>query len=100
MEVKTQAELQQIIEIEKQQILTDKELRTRFDAVQKQLEKNAELRDFCRYLQNDEAVLSRMNNIDAFREDVLKSYLKSNESAYVELPFRTPATAVGMRLSR
>ena len=85
VEVKTQKELQDIIDQEKQQILTDKELRKKFDAVAKKLEKNVELRDFCQYLQEDEAILSRMADIDAFREDVLKSYIKENEAVYNEL---------------
>lgn len=85
VEVTDQKQLQSLIEAEKQAILTDPELRKSFDAVQKQLEKNAELREFAHYLQNNEAVLSRMDNIDAFREDVLKSYLKINEAEFKEL---------------
>ena len=85
IEIKTQKELEEIIAKEKEQILTDKKLRTKFDAVQKQLERNAELRDFYSYLQNQEALLSRLNNIDQFREDILKSYIKANEPLYTDL---------------
>ena len=85
LEIQTQAELEQVIAQEKEAILTDKELRASFDTVAAQLNKNAELRAFCRYLQDNEAILSRMNNVPNFREDVLKSYLKVNESLYLEL---------------
>jgi hypothetical protein len=85
VEVKTQKQLEEIIDAEKQAILKDTELRKRFEDVQKKLWKNAELRDFCDYLQNNEAVLSRMNNVDAFRQDVLKSYIKVNEGLYNDL---------------
>lgn len=85
VEVKNQKELEQIINAEKEAILKDAELRKRFDDVQKQLQKNTELRDFYHYLQNNEAVLSRMNNVEAFRQDVLKSYIKVNEKLYQEL---------------
>jgi hypothetical protein len=82
VEIKTEKQLEELIEGEKQAILTDQELRKRFDNVQKQLSKNAELRQFCQYLQDHEAVLSRMSNVEAFREDVLKSYIKVNEPLY------------------
>lgn len=85
VEVVDQEQLQGLIEAEKEAILTDPQLRKSFDQVQKQLEKNAELREFARFLQNDEAVLSRMDNIEAFREDVLKSYLKANETTFLQL---------------
>ncbi len=34
----------------------------RFDAIDKKLQRNEELREFCRYLQDNEPLLSRMNN--------------------------------------
>lgn len=94
VEIKTQKQLEQIIAKEKEQILTDKTLRTKFDKVQRQLERNSELREFCRYLQEDEAILSRMTNLEKFREDVLKSYLKANEVAYKELVEKLEAVEV------
>ena len=85
IEINTQKELEGVIAKEKDAIIKDKELRKSFDAVQKQLDKNAELREFCRYLQDNEALLSRMNNLDKFKEDILKSYLKVNHSVYLDL---------------
>jgi hypothetical protein len=84
-EINTQKELEAIVAQEKAGMMADKDLRKKFDAVAKQLEKNAAVRDFCRYLQFTEPLLSRMNNLDQFREDVLKSYIKVNESVYLEL---------------
>jgi hypothetical protein len=85
VEVKSQKQLMEIIENEKQAILTDAELRKRFDNVQTKLQGQTDLRDFCHYLQNNEAILSKMDNIEAFRQDVLRSYLKEAESTYIEL---------------
>lgn len=85
IEVKTQKQLEEIIDAEKQAIMKDAELRKRFEEVQKKLWKNNELREFASYLQNNEPVLSRMNNSEAFRQDVLKSYIKVNESLYNDL---------------
>jgi hypothetical protein len=85
-EITTQKELEQIIADEKTKILSDKKLRAKFDGVQKQLERNdAALRDFCRYLQDNEPLLSQLNNVDQFKEDVIKSYIKANQPLYDEL---------------
>ena len=69
---------------EKEAILTDKKLRDKFDGVGKRLQRNAELRTFYGYVQGDEALLSRLDNPEELREDVLKSYLKVHEELYVE----------------
>jgi hypothetical protein len=47
LEITTEKELQAIIAHEKEQILTDKELRAKFNGVEKALQRNAELREFC-----------------------------------------------------
>ena len=60
VDVSTQKELENIIAKEKEAILKDEDLRRSFDAVEKQLSKNAELREFCRYLQDREALVSQL----------------------------------------
>jgi hypothetical protein len=85
VEINTQVELETIIAEEKETILADKKLRAKFNTVEKQLSKNIELRELCHYLQDNEAILSRLNNVEQFREDVVKSYLKANEPQYLEL---------------
>lgn len=84
-EINTQKELEDIVAQEKATMMADKDLRGKFDAVAKQLERNAAVREFCHYLQFNEPLLSRMNNLDQFREDVLKSYIKTNEALYLEM---------------
>ncbi|MGH6818774.1 MAG: phage infection protein [Methylovirgula sp.] len=82
LEIATQKELEAVIAKEKDGILKDKDLRKTFDAISKQLEKNAEVREFYRYLQDNEALLSRMDNLSKFKEDILKSYIKVHEQLY------------------
>jgi hypothetical protein len=82
LEISTQGELEGVIAKEKEAILKDAALRKKFDAVAKALDKNAELRGFCRYLQDNEALLSRMNNLEKFKSDVLKSYLRTHYELY------------------
>ena len=85
LEINDQDELEAVISEEKERILTDKKLRASFETVAKQLQKNAELREFCRYLQSHDDILAQMNKPEKFKEDVLKSYLKVNEVAFLDL---------------
>lgn len=85
VEVKDQKQLTKIIEDEKNTILDNPELQKKFNKVSKQLSGNTELRDFYQYLQSNVAVLSKMDNIEAFRQDVLRSYIKANDESFNEL---------------
>lgn len=81
-QITNQAELEEVIAEEKKAILSDAKLRKKFDDVAKQLQRNAELRAFCDYIKDEEALLARMSNPERLRQDVLKSYLKTNEGLY------------------
>lgn len=83
-EITNEKELEAIIAEEKSYILSDAALRKRFDSVAKQLDKNAELREFCNYLQNNEALLARMSNPDRLKQEVLKSYIFVHMDKYAE----------------
>ena len=85
IEINTQAELAQVIEREKETILKDKKLIKTFDAVQTQLSKNVGLREFRNYLMGNMSLLPHLSNIDKLREDVIKSYIKAHEDAYINL---------------
>ena len=85
IEINTPAELAQVIEREKETILKDKKLIKTFDAVQTQLSKNVGLREFRNYLMGNMSLLPHLSNIDKLREDVIKSYIKAHEDAYINL---------------
>ena len=93
LEINTEDELEAVIAKEKDAILKDTQLRRTFDTVQRQLDRNAALRDFCHYLQDNETLLPHMNNLPKFKEDVLKSYIKDNESLYNSLMEKYDAAA-------
>lgn len=92
-EITTQKELEEVVASEKDSILTDKALRKKFDDVAKQLQRNAELREFYRYIQDNEAILSRLNNPDKLKEDILKSYLKVKQNFYTDWMAKHEAAA-------
>lgn len=85
VEIKDQKQLMKIIEDEKRAILGNPELRRKFDKVQAKLEGNTDLREFYHYLQGNLAILSKMDNIEAFRQDVIRSYIKANEDSFKDL---------------
>jgi energy-coupling factor transporter ATP-binding protein EcfA2 len=81
-EITNQADLEAVIASEKEAILSDSKLRRKFDDVAKQLQRNAELRAFCDYIRDEEALLARLATPERLRQDVIKSYLKSHEALY------------------
>jgi len=86
-EIRDQGELEAVIEEEKQAIIADKKLRKTFDDVAKRLNKNVGLRDFANYIAqpDNEPILARLDNVAEFRGDVFKSYIKANETLYLDL---------------
>lgn len=85
VEIKTQKELEDLIATEKEAILKDKELRKRFDAFAKLLDKNVQLREFRSFMLDHEAFVSQLKNVPKFKENILKSYLKICYELYAEL---------------
>ena len=81
-EISDKAELEEIVSQEKEAILADKALRRKFDDVARQLSRNAELREFYAYVRDDQAILSRLNNPEGLKQDVIKAYLKLFEGLY------------------
>ncbi len=77
VEINDVKQLEQIIQAEKDSITNDAELRKKYGAIEKGLNKNQELRDLQNYLAENEHLLPYLANIEEFREEVLKSYLKS-----------------------
>ena len=83
-EITDKKQLEEVISQEKDAILADAALRSKFDDVARQLMRNAELRDFYSYVLDDEAILSRLHNPEGLRQDVLKDYLKVHEELYTD----------------
>ncbi len=83
--ITNEKELEQVIDDEKKQILTDKELRKRFDNLQAKIEKNDGLRKFGEYLSNNEKILPQLSNLAEFKQNVLKSYFKTKIDSFHHL---------------
>ncbi len=85
LEISTQKELEAVIAKEKEEIIKDKELRKQFNEFEKLITKNVTLRDFQAYMVEHEALLSQLGNINKFKEEIWKSYLRARLGIYLEL---------------
>lgn len=85
IEIKTEKELEAIIQKEKDVITNDAGLRKKFAEIEKQFEKNIDLRNFHAYLLENEVLLPKLENIERFKEELLKSYFKTKSDLYLDL---------------
>ncbi len=81
----TQEELDKVIKEEKDKILNDPELKKRFDAIDKLITKNAELKKFRKYLEDNQQILPELMDLDTFKKKLWISYLKNEIDSYEEL---------------
>lgn len=84
-EITSEKELEELIAKEKDGISNDKELKKKFAEIEKQINKNINLRDFDAYLQQHDDILPKLENIEKFKEEIWKSYLKARFDAYLDL---------------
>lgn len=84
-EITSEKELEELIAKEKDSISNDKELKKKFAEIEKQINKNINLRDFDAYLQQHDDILPKLENIEKFKEELWKSYLKARFDAYSDL---------------
>ena len=76
-EITTQQQLEELIAKEKEKISSDKDLKKKFNEIEKLIHVNVTVREFEAYLLNHEEMLTRLSNLATFKEDVWKSFIKS-----------------------
>ncbi|OPG78953.1 hypothetical protein B1218_12995 [Pseudomonas ogarae] len=74
LEVVSAKELEALVSSEKQRILGDKELSAKFEAVDKQLQRNVELKKIREYLTEHPEILPELGDFDGFRKKLWSSY--------------------------
>ncbi|WP_167395068.1 phage infection protein [Variovorax boronicumulans] len=85
VEITSEAQLEELIKKEKEKITGDADLRKRFEALEKQIQKNVTLREFEAYLQDHEGLLPELADFASFKEKLWKSYIKANYDSYTSL---------------
>ncbi|WYQ41259.1 hypothetical protein NST67_14995 [Bacillus sp. FSL W7-1321] len=83
-EIRNEKMLQEIIEDEKQRILSNHDLKTVFDKIDKKIS-NAKLRDFRNYLFENQELLTELSDIHEFKKKVWVYYLFHNINFYNSL---------------
>ena len=84
-EITTQQQLEELIAKEKEKISSDKDLKKKFNEIEKLIHVNVTVREFEAYLLNHEEMLTRLSNLATFKEDVWKSFIKSRFDLYKSL---------------
>jgi hypothetical protein len=80
-EVSSAAELTKRIDDEREKILTDKDLASKFDAIDKKIQ-NAELRKFRDYLFENQHILPELKNFKQLQKDVWIAYLVNQKELF------------------
>ena len=76
IEVNNPKKFDKILNDEVTRILNDKELQKRFNEIDQSLTKNAELKAFREFLENEPSILSEFKNLPEYRKKIWISYLK------------------------
>jgi hypothetical protein len=85
LEITSQKQLEELIAKEKELISNDKDLRKKFAALEKLMNKNVTVRGFKDYLEEHEEILLKLANIEGFKEEIWKSYFKVRIETYNDL---------------
>jgi len=78
-------DFEKIITEEKEKILKDPDLITRFQKIDNQIIKNAELREFRNYLEKNQYIIPELLDLNLFKIKLWSSYLKKEDNSCKEL---------------
>lgn len=84
-EIKTEADLEKHIELEKASILGDPKLVAAFDKIDKILSKNADVKEFRDYLAANEKLLPELTKPERLKTRLWAAYMSASKSAYDDL---------------
>ena len=84
-EVESLKDLEAAIQAEKDLILTDDSLKSSFEAIDKQLQKNVDLKKFRTCLEENQVVLGELGNPERLQQKLWIEYLVRSKSTYQEL---------------
>ncbi len=93
-EINSEGELQALVDTERAKIAEDASLRQKYEELEKQIQKNAQLREFETYLQEHEELLPELADPAALNKKLWMSYLKANFDLYVDLIDKIEQAAV------
>ena len=85
VEVSSRDQLETIIAEEKDAISANSELRSKYREIERQLTRNAKMRQFHDYLAENQFLLPLLGNIDGLKEDIWKANFADHKDLYDEV---------------
>ena len=81
-EIKNAKELEELIKSEKEKVLNNPELLTKFNEIDKALNNNAELRKFRSYIEENQEIIKEFVDLPNFREKLILNYFSQFKSEF------------------
>lgn len=85
IEVKTEEDLEKMINEEKERVLRDKELEKAFNKIEKSLDKNIQTRELLVYIKENQIIVEQLANIPLFKRKLWIAYLFNSKDTYNDL---------------
>jgi energy-coupling factor transporter ATP-binding protein EcfA2 len=94
--ITTEEELEQVIQQEKESILSNPDLVKAFEEIDKKITANQDLKNFREFVENNPIILQELTNLSALKQKLWISYLKRNMEAYktLELDYENGAKEI------
>ncbi len=81
-EIESVEDLEALIKAEKEKVLSDPELTSKFNAIDKSLNSNADLRNFRSYVEQNQEIIKEFINLENFRKKLIANYVASNKEEF------------------
>ena len=75
-------ELENVIKEEKEKVLNDPELTSKFNEIDKALNANNELRNFRSYIENNQEIIKEFLDLDNFKKKLILNYISIHKSEF------------------
>lgn len=96
-QIKTKANLEEIINGEKNRILESEELKREFDKLDKILKKNQDIKKFREYLSDNPQIVSELSNLTSFKSKLWKGYFKEQKESFKDLVSKFNASKIRIK---
>lgn len=81
-EITNAKDLEELIKNEKEKVLNNPELKSKFDEIDKSLNSNADLRKFRSYIEENQDIIKEFGDLSNFRKKLILNYLASLKSEF------------------
>lgn len=75
-------ELENVIRVEKEKVLNDPELTSKFNEIDKALNANNELRNFRSYIEDNQEIIKEFIDLENFKKKLIINYIASHKSEF------------------